>query len=267
MTDATTNWKLLRLKPNTSDDADWRGLQTTPNQMTFLVGGTTTAGIYSINLSGVVLTNQGLQVKVDFTATITRVAETDAQIAANLEADFDAGTANPGTSVLLSSLGIVASVDTATVTIVFPPGAYITATVTAPAPGTITTALGTVVPICASAPHYSRGGESSPDSVVVQVTAMDDAGATVLLPEDGGTDATFVLVGLEICVIETVNTDGSRSYSYRYAETETITGALLNTEYALSVRGAKWWTVRLHTFANPVDNVDSYEVIWRDGAV
>lgn len=266
MTDAATTWKLLRLKVDpTADDLDWAGTITTPNRLTFLVGGTTTAGVYSLRLVGKVYMRTGAQHDVDFTATITRAAETDAQIASNLSGDFLTGTVTTASPVLLSDVGITASVDTATVTVLFPPGANITVTTTAPAPGAITSALGLVVPITASAPHYGRAGESSMNGVVVMVNAMDDAGATLLAPGTG-TQTTFDMQAVEICEVETVNSRGDRTYSTRYGRTTTLAGCTLGNEYQLPLRGAKYWTVRITNDADPVSNTDSYEVIYRDAA-
>lgn len=265
MTDAAATWKRLRLKTDpTADDLDWVGTQTTPNRLTFLVGGTTTAGVYSLRLQGKVYRN-GQQFDVDFTATITRAAETDAQIATDLAGDFTGATVNAASPVLLSSVGITASVDTATVTVLFPPGANITVTTTAPAPGTITAALGTIVPIVASAPHYARGGESSMNGVVVVVYPRDDAGATLLAPGTG-TQMTFDMQGVEICEVAALDSDGNPSVSTRIARTVTLTGCIVGNEYAIPMRGAKYWTVRITNDADPTTNVDSLEVIYRDAA-
>lgn len=265
MTDASTNWKRLRLKIGTGDDPDWRGTQTTPNYLTAEVGGTTTAGDYTITLVGKIYTRTGGALDVNFTASFTRAAETDAQIATGLVADFTTGTINAGSPVLLSTVGITASVDTATITIVFPPNCDITASSTDPGSASITWALGQIMPITGSAPHYARAGASSVNGVVVQVSAMDDAGETLLDPEDGGTDQTFVIEALEVCTVERV-VNGVTQYQQRIASIETIAAAQLNTQYILQLRGAKYWTVRLLTFAENIANVDSYEVAYRDAS-
>lgn len=267
MTDAASTWKRLRLKTDpTAADLDWAGTITTPNRLTALVGGTATAGVYSLQLVGKVFTRTG-QIDVDFTATITRVGETSGQIATDLGGDFTLGTVTTASPVLLSSLGITASVDTATVTILFPPNANITVTAVAPAPGTITMALGTVVPISASAPHYARGGESSMNGVVVMVNAMDDAAGTILLAPGTGTQTTFDLQGVEICEVETVDARGDRTYTTRYGRTTTLTGCTLGNEYQIPLRGAKYWTVRVASIpADAVASTGSYEIVYRDAA-
>lgn len=267
MTDSATTWKRLRLKTDpTTDDHDWVGNQVTPNRLTAVVGGTTTAGVYSLRLQGKVYdSKRNAQFDVDFTATITRAAETDAQIASNLSGDFATGFLTAASAVLLSDVGITASVNSATVTMLFPPGASITATATAPGSATITMGLGTVVPVCASAPHYGRSGESGMNGVVVAVYPMDDAGATLLAPGTG-TQMTFDMQGIEICEVETVNDRGDRTYTTRIARTTTLTGCIVGNEYQIPMRGAKFWTVRILNDADPTTNIDSLEVIYRDAA-
>lgn len=267
MSDASTNWTRLRLKIGTGDDTDWRGTQVTPNTLTALVGGTTDDGVYSITLTGRVHTRRGGHLDVNATVEFDRqAAENDDTIASELNTALAAATITADSSITLASVGITATVSSATITIVFSPDAYITATSTDPGTGTITWALGTTVPISASAPHYARGGVSSPTGVVIQVSAMDDAGETLLDPEDGGADQTFTFEAVEICTVERFDANGIRQYHQRIASIETVTGALLNTEYVLQLRGAKHWSVRLLTFANNITNVDSYEIAWRDAA-
>lgn len=267
MTDAAITWQRLRLKIGTSDDTDWRGTQTTPNTLTALVGGTADDGDYSITLVGSVHLRHSGTLTVNTTVTFTRAAaETSAQVAAALELLLDAATITEDSPVTLAGLGITASVDTATITLRFPPNASIVTSSEAPGTGTITWAIGTIVPITASAPLYARGGTSAPNAVAIIITAMDDAGETVLVPEDGGSDQTMVIEAIEICQVQRV-VDGVVRYENRIASIETITGALLNTEYILQLRGAAHWTTRLLTFANNITNVDSYEVAWRDAAV
>lgn len=266
MTDAARTWKRLRIKTDaTTDDHDWVGNNVTPNRLTFLVGGTTTAGAYSINLAGTVYNAKtGQQYTVDFTATFTRAAETDAQIATDLQADFDAGTINASSPVLLSAVGITSSRNSATLTVLFPPGANITATTTAPGSATITSSLGLVVPITASAPHFGRGGESSLNGVVVVVHPLTSAGA--LLALGTSTQPTFDMQAVEICEVETVDSRGDRTYLTRYARTTTLTGCIAGNEYQLPLRGAAHWTVRILNDADPVSNTAQYEVIYRDAA-
>lgn len=267
MTDAATYWQRLRLKLGTDDDADWRGTQVTPNTLTAVVGGTTSNGVYSISLVGTILKPHGATLDVNTTVSFDRqAAEDDGTIAAALNTALATATINPGSSVTLASQGISAAVNSATITLTFPPEAMITTSSVDPGTATITWPLGQIVPVVASAPHYTRGGESSLNAVVVQVSAMDDAGETLLDPEDGGSDQTFVIEAVELAFVERL-INGRRVLQQRIASIETITGALLNTEYVLQLRGARYWTVRLHTFANNITNVDSYEVAWRDAAV
>jgi hypothetical protein len=266
MTDAARTWKRLRIKTDaTNDDTDWVGGNTTPNRLTFLVGGTDTAGVYSIRLVGKVRNAKtSQQFDVDFTATFTRVAENAASIATDLQADFDAGTINAASPVLLSTLGIVSTRNSATLTVVFPPGAEITVTTSAPAPGTITSALGLVVPITASAPHFARGGESSMNGVVVVVNQLNASNAIVAVGT--GTQPTFDMQGVEICEVETVDDRGDRTYLTRYARTTTLTGCVAGNEYQLPLRGAAYWTVRITNDADLVATTTQFEVIYRDAA-
>jgi len=266
MTDQARTWKKLRVKTDaTTDDVDWVGTNVTPNRLTFLVGGTTTAGVYSINLFGKVRNAKtSQQFDVDFTATFTRAAENDASIATDLQADFDAATATATSPVLLSTLGIVSTRNSATLTIVFPPGADITATVVAPAPGTITAALGLVVPICASAPHFGRAGESSMNGVVVIVNQLNASNAIVAVGT--GTQPTFDMQGVEICEVEVVDSRGDRTYQTRYGRTTTLTGCVAGNEYQLPLRGAANWTVRITNDADLVATTTQLEVIYRDAA-
>lgn len=265
MSDAATRWRRLRLKPNTSDDADWRGLQTTPNTLTAVVGGTTTAGVYSITFTGSVAhpkTSERLD--VNFTASFTRVAENDATIADELENDMDAGivsAAHPG--VTLASLGITADVSSATITMTFPPSAIITATSSAPGSATIVWGLGTVVPITASNPNYARSGNDSINGSAIMVHAFDISDGTVPLAPGVGTQTTFSLQLIEICEVETVDSRGDVTIAYRYGGGLVLTGMTLDSPIELPTRTMKYWTVRMHTIANPVTDTSSYEIIHR----
>lgn len=266
MTDQARTWKLLRVKTDaTTDDTDWVGGNTTPNRLTFLVGGTTTAGVYSIRLQGKVYNAKtSQQFDVDFTATFTRAAENDASIATDLQADFDAGTLTAASPVLLSAVGIVSTRSSATLTVVFPPGANITVTTSAPAPGTITSALGLVVPITASAPHFARAGESSMNGVVVMVNGLNSSNALVAVGT--GTQPTVDLQAVEIAEVEVVDSRGDRTYVTRYGRTTTLTGCVLGNEYQLPMRGAAYWTVRITNDADLVATTSQLEVIYRDAA-
>lgn len=269
MSSARANWKRLRIKTDaTTDDHDWVGNAVTPNRLTFVVGGTTTAGVYSLRFVGKVygkLGNPDAQFDVDFTATITRAAETDAQIASDLNSDIGTGVIATGSPVLLSDVGITSSVNSATLTVLFPPGAVITVTRTAPAPGTIVGALGDVVPIIASAPHFAGAGESSMNGVVVCVNGLNSS--NVLVPVGTGTQPTVTLEAVEICEVEIPATaTAAASYFYRYARTTQLTGCVLGNEYQLPMRGAKYWTARIVTDADLVATTTQLEVIYRDAA-
>lgn len=266
MTDAASVWKKLRLKIDpTADDPDWRTLQVSPNRLTAVVGGTTTAGVYSIRVVGKVWkpgqNNLGT-IDVDFTATLTRVAETDAQIADALEDDFDAGTIRADSPVTLASVGITADVDTATITMTFPPNCELTVTATAPGSATITLPLGSTMPITASSPHYARSGSDSMTGVVVVLNQMDDAGATLLTPGV----ATVTLTGIEVCEVETTNDRGDRTYAYRYAALTPLTTTPFGTPVEIPLRGAKFWTVRISSDSGDLEaGTDSIEVLYRHG--
>lgn len=260
MTDSSTVWRRLRLKPDpTTDDHDWQANLVTPNRITAVVGGTTTAGAYSINVAGKIYTRTGGSLTVDFTASLTRVAETDAQIADGLEDDFDAGMINPGSPITLASQGITADVSSATITILAPPNASLTFTATAPGSATITFPIGSTLPITASAPHYARAGEDSINGVIVVLNQMDDAGTTLLAPGSG----TISLAAIELAEIETVDSRGDRSYAYRTISLTTLTGITFGAPVELPMRGAKWWTVRLSSDSGLDANTDSIEVIYR----
>jgi hypothetical protein len=263
MTDASSVLRLLRRKfDTTTDDVDWRANQTTPNELTAVVGGTTTAGVYSINIAGKVYPRTGGSLTVDFTATITRVAETDAQIADALEDDIDAGTINAGSPVLLSTVGITADVSSETITMRFPPNCSLTVTVTAPAPGTITTPLGTVMPITVSNTHYSRSGEDSITGSIVYILAKDDLGATLLAPST----ATISGQLIEIMEIESTDSRGDRTYAYAYGGLAVLTGLTFNTPIELPTRGMKYWTFRLLTDASLPAGTDAIDVVHRTHA-
>lgn len=264
MSDASSTFKLLRRKIDpTADDVDWVANQTTPNELTAVVGGTTTAGVYSITVTGFVYPRNRAALTIDFTATITRVAETDAQIADALEDDFDAGTINAGSPVLLSTAGITADVSSATITMRFPPNCALTVTASAPGSATITLPLGSTMPITASSPHYARSGEDSITGSVVYIVQKDLVdGTTLLLP---GT-ATISGQLIEICELETVNADGSRSYEYSYGGLAVLTGLTMNTPIELPTRGMKYWTLRLLTDANLTANTSAIEVWYRPNA-
>ena len=261
MTDQATYWRRLRLKVDpTAADTDWRGTQTTPNTLTAVVGGTASNGVYSITFTGKVYNHRGVQGRqydINVTVSRTRTSETSAQMAGLLEDDMDASAA-------LLEAGITADVSSATITITFPPGAYITMTASAPGSATITFPLGALMPILASAPHFARAGNDSQTGVEVIVSAM--AGATLLAPGTS-TQTTFDLQGIELAIIETVDARGDRTYTQRVIGTTVLTGCTLDTPYELPLRGAKYWTARIASIpSNPVATTDSYEIAWRDSA-
>ncbi len=263
MTDSSTVWRKLRTKMDpTADDSDWRANLQTPNRITAVVGGTTTAGTYSITVTGKVWkpghNNLG-PMDVNFTASFTRVAETDAQIADELENDFDAGTLTAASNVTLASVGIVADVSSATITITAPPQCQLTFTSSAPGSATIVWALGQTLPITASAPHYARAGEDSINGVLVVLNQMDDAGTTLLAPGSG----TISLQAIELVEYESVDSRGDRTYTYRTIALPVLTGITFGSPVELPMRGAKWWTVRLLTDSGLDANTDAIEVLWR----
>jgi hypothetical protein len=265
MTDSASVWRKLRLKTDpTADDHDWRANLVTPNRITAVVGGTTTAGVYSIRVVGKVWKpgqNQLGTIDVDFTATMTRVAETDAQIADALEDDFDAGTIRADSAVSLSSVGITADVSSATITILAPPNSQLTFTATAPGSATITFPIGSTLPITASAPHYGRNGADSVNGIIVVLNQMDDAGATLLAP---GT-STINLEAVELIELEATDSRGDRTYVYRTVSLPMLTDVTFGTPIEIPLRGAKFWTVRLTTDTALDGNCDSIEVLYRDG--
>jgi len=264
MTDASSTFKLLRRKIDpTADDVDWVANQTTPNELTAVVGGTTTAGVYSITVTGFVYPRTGNALTVNFTASFTRVAENDATIADELENDFDASTINPGSTVLLSTVGITADVSSATITMRFPPNSSLTVTTSAPGSATITLPLGATVPITASSPHYARAGEDSITGSVVYLVQKDGVDGVGLLTP---TTATISGQLVEICELETPNSDGSRSYEYAYGGLAVLTGLTFNTPIELPTRGMKYWTFRLLTDSSLTANTSSIEVWYRSNA-
>lgn len=264
MSDASSTFKLLRRKIDpTADDVDWRGNQTTPNELTAVVGGTTTAGVYSITVTGFVYPRGRAALTVNFTATLTRVAETDAQIADALEDQFDAGTINAGSPVLLSSVGITADVSSATITMRFPPNSELTVTASAPSPGTITLPLGSVMPITASNPHYARAGNDGITGTVAYIVQKDGVDGVGLLTP--GT-ATISAQLIEIAELETVDARGDRTYEYSIGGLAVLTGLTMNTPIELPTRGMKYWTLRLLTDASLTANTSSIEVWYRTNA-
>lgn len=255
MSDQTIHWKRLRLKGNTTDDTNWRGTQVSPHRVTFSVGGTATAGAYSFRIQGQVVTLRGAQKAIDQTVTFTRVGQTNAQIAAALETNGDANAE-------LAKLGIVIGSSSTDVTVDFPPGAEVFFTLAAPAPGTLM-ASEPLLPIVSSAPVFA-GATNDVGSVEVMVLAKDDAGATLLAPGTG-TQTSFSLEVIEIAVVKDVSTGGVVSYRQVIGGTTALASQELCRPITVPVRGAGYWTIRLHTFANAVSGTDSYEVIWREG--
>lgn len=264
MADAAGTWKRLRIKPDeTTDDTDWQGQQISPNTITAVVGGTTTAGVYSITVTGFIVKPTGGQIDINFTATFTRAAENDNTIADELENDFDAGTANGNASTpTLASLGIVANVSSATITITAPPYAYLTFTASAPGSATITFPLGSSLPITASCPLYDRGALMNANAVVVMWNQLDVSGGT-LLP---GT-ATLSLQAIELAEVESTDSRGDRTYRYVVGALAVLTGTTPNTPYEIPLRGAKYWTIRMLTDASLTANTTDIEVLYRDAVV
>lgn len=265
MTDAASHWKRLRLKIDpTADDPDYWGTQVTPNRLTALVGGTTTAGTYSLIITGFYIPPEGrAQVEINATISFVRAAENDSQIATGLDTAFDLATVRPGCSTRLIDCGFSCSVSTATLTILFPPGFYGTLTNSAPGSATITQAIGSAMPITGSASLYGRAGSSSPNGVTVMWNCYDEADGTVLLAPGS---ATASLQAIELAEIETPNADGSRSYTYVVGATAVLAATTPGTPYELPLRGAKYWTVRFLTDANLPVGTASIGIIYRDSA-
>lgn len=260
MSEPFSLWKRLRLKNDpTVDDVSWATTNVTPNRAEVLIGGTATVGAYSIRLLGTVRRQSG-DISVDCTVSAVRAAETSAQMAAVLEALLDAAVVKSGSDITLASLGIVASVSSATITIVFPPDAHITLSGSAVAPATVTFPLTNTVPICAPAPLAGNFGSADSNGVVVVLNQMDDAGETLLAPGS----STISLQVVELIELVRLRSDGTKSISYRYAGMATLTGMSFGVPIELPVRGAKHWTVRLLTDASLDANCDSIEVIYRD---
>lgn len=262
MSEPFSLWKRLRLKNDpTADDVSWATTNVTPNRAEVLIGGTATAGAYSIRLVGTVRRQSG-DISVDCTVSAVRAAETSAQMAAVLEALLDAAVVKSGSDITLASLGIVASVSSATITIVFPPDAHITLSGSAVAPATVTFPLTNTVPICAPAPLALGGnrGRDDVNGVVVVLNQMDDAGETLLAPGSG----TISLQVVELIELTRLRSDGTKAVSYRYAGMATLTGMQFGVPIELPVKGAKHWTVRLLTDASLDASTDSIEVIYRD---
>lgn len=260
--DAPATWKRLRVKPDpTADDRDWVANLESPNRITAVVGGTTTAGDYSITVTGFAVRMSG-RIEINRTVTFTRAAENDAAIAAALEALLDAALASTqASSPSLASLGVVADVSSATITITSPPNVYVTWTASAPGSATITFPLGATLPITASSPMFDRSGEMNANSILVVVHQRASTGAT-LAPGSG----TISMQAIEICEIRDVGSDG-QGYSTRYinAPLTGLTGVALNAPYEIPLRGAKYWTVRITTDASLSGSVADLEVIYRDG--
>lgn len=257
MSDQTILWNRLRVMPNSDglqDDPDWRGLQQSPHTLTAVVGGTASNGVYSITIAGSVVRPNGSVATVNETISMTRTSETNAQIAAALDTDADANT-------VLTTAGITADDSSTTLTLTFPPGAFVTLTGSAPGTGTLTFPLGTSLPILGSAPHYG-GSRYHLGGVIVIVNALD--GDTLLAPGTS-TQTTFDMELVEVALVRRETSSGPRLET-RIASTATLSGCELAAEYVFPVRGAGYFTVRLSNFADPVANTDGYEVVWRDGA-
>lgn len=253
MSDQHVNWHLLRTKIGTADDVDWQGTQVSPQSLTALVAGTATAGVYSITLSGEFNLPNGSRIQIDQTLSATRVAQTSAQMAAELQV---LGAANE----VFLRYGILVTVSTATLTFQVPPSfrGVLTRTVTAPA--TITFPLGdTFIPMPAA--PIAAGASKDCGKVVVSVHAMN--GTAFLNP---GTAFTFTLVPVEVASYK----DPSGVLQRRVQVGEAIADCLLDTEYTVPLRGARAWSVRLLTNADVADvpvGTDRFRVIWRDAGV
>jgi hypothetical protein len=262
--DSAATFKRLRVKTDpTADDRDWVSNVESPNRITAVVGGTTTAGTYSITVTGFVSLPSG-RVDVNFTASFVRAAENDNTIADELENDFDAGRANSAlaSSPTLASLGIVADVSSATITITAPPNAYLTFTSSAPGTGTITWALGTVLPITAASPLFDRGGEVNANVIIAIVHQRNSSGVS-LAPGSG----TVTMQAIEVAEIADVASDGSITYRYVNCPLAAVTGVALNLPQAIPLRGAKYWTVRITSDANLSGSATDLEVVYRNGLV
>lgn len=256
MSDQTIHWKRLRLKGNTTDpDTDWRGTQVSPHRVTVAVGGSASNGVYSVTITGHVVTLRGAQVRVQETISMTRVAQTNAQIAAALETNADA-------NVDLVGAGIAASSNSTDLFLDFPPGSFVTITTSAPGSGTLT-ASEPSLPILASAPHFA-GSRNDVGKVVVMVLAKDDAGATLLAPGTG-TQTTVDVQIVEVAVVKDISSSGVASYRQVIGGSVVLADQNLCVPIELPVRGAGYFTVRLLNFADAVANTDSYEIIWREG--
>ncbi len=259
---ANTPWRLLRRKiavatDSTVDDPDWQGLNDNPNQLTAVVGGTTSDGVYSITVTWFV----GKKI---FTATGSferAAAETDAQIAAELETALDAATATDpltGASVALSDY-LTVSVDTATLTLT-PVDKTIPMWFSWVDPGTATIlfAPDLQLPICAPAPFVAGDGKDQPNIITISTHCLN-ASNVVLDPASSDFDIEVV----EIATVNVLGSDGN------WTTVERVVGSAVDTEvpvgcaYDLPISGSNAWTVRLLNVDALPATTTQLEVIYR----
>ncbi len=110
---------------------------------------------------------------------------------------------------------------------------------------------------------YTRDGGNSVNGVVCMVQLFDLVGGTVPLAPAG----TFSLQLIELAEVEAVDSRGDRTYRYITGGSASLTGQTCATPIELPIRGAKYWTVRIHTDdGNFTANTSSLEVVYRDSA-
>lgn len=242
-------WKLMRRHSGTADDPDWAGLNVHPDlHATALVGGTASNGVYSIQVTG----TDADGAAVDFTASFTRAAaETSAQVADELNDDFQAALATTLARVFVST-----SLSTATITFVIVEGAELTFTVVDPGTATITMTYDGRVTRDVATSFPSQLGPTT--QLALKVFARNSSG--VLLARS---NCTFNLQLVDVFDRDHPTLGAGTGAAVGVSDTTAVTGAALNRPITVACNGGRV-TARLTTIANAPATTDNFEVWYRE---
>lgn len=257
-----TPWKILRRKitvatDSTVDDPDWQGLNDNPNQITAVVGGTTSNGVYSITATWVT----GKKV---FSATGSfdrQAGETDADIADELNTALAAATATDpltGATIALTSY-LTSTVDSATLTLV-PVDKTIDIWITVVDPGTatITLAPDAKLPITAPAPYVAGDQKTQPNVIRISTHCLNSSGAVV-----DPASSNFDLELVEVATVNVLGSDGNWTTVERVVGSSVDADIPVGQAYDLPISGAHAWTLRLINVDALPATTTALEVIYR----
>jgi hypothetical protein len=239
----------LRHKTSLTDDIDWAGLNLEPDYTAqAIVGGTADDGEYIIDIAG---TNAAGD-PFTFQALFDRqAAETSAQVAVALRADFTAELAGDLLGVISST-----SIDTATITMVIDPAATLTITATDPGTAVITILYDSQVTATVATSFPGNLGPTT--EIEVQTVALDVSGN--ILPRGS---CTYSLEGINVADRSHPRLGAGAGADPAVGDTAALDDVPLNRWARIENNGGRF-TARLTNITSAPVGTVALEVIYRE---